>query len=140
MIAHPPCNYLSHVNEWLNNHNRYPDFMGKAAEAVQFFQDCLNANAPCVAVENPQPASFLKERLGPHSMIVEPFQFGERYRKRTYLWLKGLPPLLYTYINPSPEYFVNIRRGSKEYLRPLAPGHGQGPAYDSHSAHVSGPA
>ena len=31
-----------------------------------------------------------------YQQIIEPFHFGEPWRKRTCLWLKGLPPLMAT--------------------------------------------
>ena len=32
--------------------------------------------------------------------IIQPYEFGDHYSKRTYLWLKGLPPLIPT------EYYI----------------------------------
>ena len=46
VIAHPPCTYLT---------NARPSLWGgpETGEAIAFFQECLAANAPLVAVENP---------------------------------------------------------------------------------------
>lgn len=38
---------------------------------------------------------------------IEPFHFGEEYRKRTCLWLRGLPPLLATVIYPDGEPYLS---------------------------------
>lgn len=36
--------------------------------------------------------------LPKYSQIIEPYQFGHPWKKRTCLWLKGLPPLVPTEI------------------------------------------
>ena len=118
----------------LKNHERYPCFWAKAIRGAQFFRECLDANAPRVAeMRTQQPSSMIKAWLGSDTQIVQPFNFGERYRKRTHLWLKELPPLMATYVNPNPEYFVNIRKGSKESCEDsYLPGAGKGVAKNSH--------
>ena len=30
------------------------------------------------------------------SQVIQPYEFGEPWSKKTYLWLKGLPPLMAT--------------------------------------------
>lgn len=34
--------------------------------------------------------------LPPYSQVIEPYMFGHPWKKRTCLWLKGLPPLMAT--------------------------------------------
>lgn len=48
--------------------------------------------------------------MGRPSDRLEPFQFGEQYRKRTWLWLRGLPPLMKTLIHTSPKPYVNLTK------------------------------
>jgi len=44
-----------------------------------------------IAVENPAPLKHFG--LPKYSQIIEPYQFGHPWKKRTCLWLKGLPLL-----------------------------------------------
>ena len=88
VIAHPPCTYLA-------SSRGYPSEDDDAIwDALEFFIDCRNANAPRVAVENPQMYRFASGLIGKASQVVQPWQFGDMYLKRTYLWTEGLPPLL----------------------------------------------
>lgn len=51
----------------------------------------LEADCPRIAVENPLPLSHFN--LPKWSQIIEPYMFGDPWKKRTWLWLKGLPRL-----------------------------------------------
>ena len=64
--------------------------------ARQLFMDILTCSARFVAVENPVPLKIAQ--LPKYSQIVQPFQFGHPWRKRTCLWLRGLPCLAPTEI------------------------------------------
>lgn len=96
IIAHPPCTYLSNAGavrmfpRGQLNEERY----AKALEAKEFFMKFLNADCPRICVENPMPLSIMQ--LPKPDCIIQPYEFGEPYTKRTYLWLKGLPPLMPT--------------------------------------------
>ena len=70
MIAHPPCSYLANINEWMQNHIRNPKFWDGFDQGVSLFKACQQANAPRVAVDNPQPASFTKARVGKPDQLV----------------------------------------------------------------------
>ena len=72
VIAHPPCSYLCHINEWFRNDVRNPNFQEAFEDAIMMFKACLNANAPKVAVENPQPSKAARERLGAASFKTCP--------------------------------------------------------------------
>lgn len=93
MIAHPPCTYLSAMGaRWLYakgqiNQERFQ----RGLEATEFFLTLYNANIPKIVVENPTPLRVWG--LPPPSQVIQPYQFGHPYSKRTLLWLKGLPPL-----------------------------------------------
>lgn len=90
IIAHPPCTYLSNAGaRWLYaggklNTERY----AKGLDGKKFFMAMLNADCPRVAVENPIPSSIYG--LPEYSQIIQPYQFGEPWSKKTCLWLKGL--------------------------------------------------
>lgn len=93
LIAHPPCTYLSNAGaRWLYaggklNAERY----AKGLDGKKFFMSILNADCKRIAVENPIPSSIY--RLPEYSQIIQPYQFGEPWSKKTCLWLKGLEPL-----------------------------------------------
>ena len=93
LIAHPPCTYLSNAGaRWLYaggelNTERYR----KGLDGKKFFMAMLNADCPRIAVENPIPSSIYG--LPEYSQMIQPYQFGEPWSKKTCLWLKGLAPL-----------------------------------------------
>lgn len=53
-----------------------------------------NSNCPKIAIENPLPSKIYE--LPKHSQVIQPYEFGHPFKKRTQLWLKGLPPLMPT--------------------------------------------
>ena len=77
--------------------------------ARSFFFECLNADAPFVAVENPLPMAIAE--LPKPSCFVEPFWFGEKYSKKTLYWTKNLPPIMAETEHPNPKQFVRSSRG-----------------------------
>lgn len=91
VIAHPPCDYLANSGvRWRVERNEWDQVKAGA----QFFLDCLNANAPKVAVENPVIHKYAREIIGRGpNFTVQPWQFGDNTTKRTCFWTRGLPPL-----------------------------------------------
>lgn len=51
----------------------------------------LHAPIDHIAVENPVPLKYY--HLPTYTQIIEPYQYGEPWKKRTCLWLKNLPIL-----------------------------------------------
>ncbi|MEK9698674.1 MAG: hypothetical protein VW270_23070, partial [Candidatus Poseidoniales archaeon] len=99
MIAHPPCTYLSKAGaRWMfpTAGNPCSDRLLKAMEAKDFFMKLLNAPVPFIAVENPTPLKICG--LPKHTQVVQPYEYGHPYSKRTLLWLKGLPELMPTQV------------------------------------------
>ena len=99
IIAHPPCTYLSNAGaarlyprKGELNKERY----AKGLEAKAFFMEFYSAECEKICIENPIPTSIYN--LPPRSQIVEPYEHGHPYRKKTCLWLKGLPNLKPTQI------------------------------------------
>lgn len=92
IIAHPPCTYLSKASgiDIFKNELR----RAHGLVAVEFFQQCLDAKCDRVAVENPTPLKYWN--LPKPTQVIQPYEFGANYQKRTLLWLRGLPPLLPT--------------------------------------------
>lgn len=95
LIAHPPCTYLTSAGAcrlFDKNHNIVnKEREQKLWEAAAFFKQFLNADCERIAVENPAPMKYCK--LPKYTQIIEPYYFGDPWKKRTCLWLKNLPPL-----------------------------------------------
>lgn len=107
VIAFPPCTYMANsgavrmvkdgaVDQW-----RFK----KAMDAKRFFMEFYNCSAPKVCIENPVPMKMIG--LPPYSQIVQPYEHGHPYSKRTCLWLKGLPKLKPTNIITEHTPYVN---------------------------------
>ena len=95
IIAHPPCTYLTSASasRLFNPDHSIKDYerYAKGLTAAEFFMKILNADSPRIAIENPTPLKCFD--LPAYTQMIEPYQFGEPWHKRTCLWLKGLPPL-----------------------------------------------
>lgn len=114
IIAHPPCTYLSNAGaarlypqKAQLNKERYI----KGLEGKKFFMQIFEADCPKICIENPIPSSIYE--LPPYNQIIQPWQFGHPYSKKTCLWLKGLPPLMYTDIIQGP-HISWVSGGSKD--------------------------
>ena len=95
VIAFPPCTYLS--NAGVQYLHKFEGRWEKMYKAAAFFRECLNANAPRVAVENPIMHGYgLRAIDEKYSFWIQPFNFGEPVSKRTCFWVRNLPPLLAT--------------------------------------------
>lgn len=89
LIAFPPCTYLSNLNAF---HGRQDSELEDAA--LDFVCDLMNADIPRIAIENPLGA--INRRIRKPDQMIQPYQFGDPYQKRTYLWLENLSPLVPT--------------------------------------------
>lgn len=99
IIAHPPCTYLTVTgNKWMKPEfsERFPGRAEKREEAIRFFLDIANAKCEHIAIEN--PVGVISTRWRKADQYVHPYHFGDPHSKRTGLWLKGLPKLVYTEI------------------------------------------
>jgi len=65
----------------------------------------LNADCARIAIENPKPLRIID--LPRETQHIQPYQYGEPWSKLTYLWLKGLPPLVPTKIVADYKPFVS---------------------------------
>ena len=97
IIAHPPCTYLSNAgacrlypHKGQLNQERYQ----KGLLAKKFFMKFLNADCDKIAVENPIPSKVFEMPMC--TQIIQPYEYGHPYTKKTCLWLKGLPKLMPT--------------------------------------------
>ena len=100
IIAHPPCTYLccGSIRHW-----NTPTHTANRPAAIKMFNDCLNANAPHIAVENPRmPLNRLNGQIPPATQCIQPWQYGHPYTKRTCWWTKNLPRLRPTHTHTRP--------------------------------------
>lgn len=99
IIAHPPCTYMSKAGArfmYLTAGNVNQERLEKALQAKDFFMQFMNADCDKICIENPTPLKIVG--LPKESQVIQPYQFGHPYSKRTLLWLKGLPELKSTNI------------------------------------------
>ena len=104
IIAFPPCTYLTVTgNRWFNV-ERYGE---KAVQrhkdrkdAIDFFMAFANADCKRVAIEN--PVGIMSTEWRKPNQIINPWQFGDAFEKKTCLWLKGLSELTPTNIVETP--------------------------------------
>lgn len=107
IIAFPPCTYMANSGAVRMRVKGViqPERFEKAMEAKKFFMQFYNADCPRIAIENPTPMKIIG--LPQYNQVIQPYQFGHPYSKRTCLWLKGLPPLIPTEIIENHEPYVN---------------------------------
>lgn len=108
IIAFPPCTYLTVTgNRWFNV-EKYGEKAIKRIkdreEAIGFFLKIANADCEKIAIEN--PVGVMSSIWRKPDQIINPYQFGDAFEKKTCLWLKGLPLLKPTNIvEPPPRTF-----------------------------------
>ena len=106
IIAFPPCTYLTNAgmcnltrkgatDEYRATRLRLRD------EAMEFAQMIYNNDCPLIAIEN--PVGYLNTGWRKPDQIINPYQFGDPFEKKTCLWLKGLPKLEPTNIVEPPK-------------------------------------
>lgn len=91
LIAFPPCDNLAvsgarYFKEKIQN--------GKQQQAVNFFLKLANCNIEKICIEN--PVGIMSKIYRKPDQIIQPYYFGDEYRKTTCLWLKNLPKLQHT--------------------------------------------
>jgi hypothetical protein len=99
IIAFPPCTYMTNAGAcrmFPKKGQIDPERFAKAMEAKEFFMAFYNADCERISIENPVPLSVVG--LPEKTQVIQPYQFGHPFTKKTYLWLKGLPQLMPTNI------------------------------------------
>ncbi len=94
IIAHPPCTYMSKAGArfmYPTAGNIDNNRLKLALDAKDFFMKMLNAPCNKICVENPTPLKIIG--LPPPTQVIQPYEYGHPYSKRTLLWLKNLPKL-----------------------------------------------
>jgi hypothetical protein len=87
IIGFPPCTYLTNAGAMRLKKNGIiqEDRMKKSIKAKEFFMTIYNSKCKKIAIENPVPGKIHK--LPDYNQIIEPYMFGEPWKKRTCLWL-----------------------------------------------------
>lgn len=95
IIAFPPCTYLTVAgNRWFNVEKYGYKAIERAEnreKGKQFFMQFVNADCERIAIEN--PVGIMSTEYRKPDQIIQPWMFGDKARKATCLWLKGLPLL-----------------------------------------------
>ena len=115
IIGFPPCTYMTNggaVRMYPQKGQIDQDRYNKAMEAKAFFMAIYNAPAKYIAIENPVPMKIIG--LPEKNQVIQPYEFGEPYSKKTYLWLKNLPNLVATNILTEYQPFINGGGGRKD--------------------------
>ena len=113
LIAHPPCTYLTLAgNKWFKPEfaDRFPDRQKKRNEAVEFFMAFANADCDRIAIEN--PVGIMSSQWRKPDQYIEPYMFGDPEKKKTGLWLKGVPLLKPT--NIVDPVIIHCKSGANE--------------------------
>lgn len=88
-IFHPPCTHLAVSGaRWFKEKRREQE------EALEFVRLLLDAPIGRIALEN--PVSIISTKIRRPDQIIQPYHFGDPFKKTTCLWLKNLPLLVHT--------------------------------------------
>lgn len=98
VIAFPPCTYLSYAG---NRHFYVPGRSELREAAVEFFMKFVNCGAPHICIVN--PVGYMNSFYRKPDQIINPYDFGDNFKKRTCLWLYNLPLLMPDYKLPKPD-------------------------------------
>ena len=110
VIAHPPCTYLSNAGACRLypkagelDYKRFSNgLQGKLFFMAFWYYGYYGKGR--IAIENPLPSSAYA--LPESTQVIQPYEYGEPYSKKTLLWLFGLPKLTPT----------NVVKDYKPYL------------------------
>jgi hypothetical protein len=90
LIGHPPCTYLSYAGI---AHWNAPGRCEKRLKALIFFRKLYEAPIPRICLENPKGCA--SPTIAKYSQEIQPYFFGDRHLKTTWLWLVNLPLLIH---------------------------------------------
>lgn len=91
IIAFPPCTYLTYagMSSWYDDGRAM-----KRIKAAELFIEIYQSHCKFVCVENPR--GIMTKIFRKADQEIHPYFFGDPFMKRTQLWLKNLPPLIYS--------------------------------------------
>ena len=115
MIAHPPCQYLSYAGV---AHWNKPGRLEKRLQALHFFAELWLAPIEKICIENPKGCA--SPTISKYNQMIQPWFFGDKQNKPTWLWLKGLSLLSWDKdraIKPQAVYYqmTGKQRGRRRY-------------------------
>lgn len=102
VIAHPPCTFLSNAGAArlypqsgvLNKDRFIEGLKAKMFFMVFWLYGWFGVGKICI--ENPVPTRIYE--LPEKTQVIQPYEYGHPYSKKTYLWEFGVPPLVPTEI------------------------------------------
>ncbi len=114
VIAFPPCTHISASGA---RHFKDKKEDGRQQEAIDFFMAISNSPCEYIAIEN--PVGIMSTVWRKPDQIIQPWQFGDSFQKKTCLWLKNLPLLEPTKIVDKGEFVITNfgKRFPKWYAR-----------------------
>ncbi len=99
IVAFPPCTHLAGSGaRWFEQ--KILD--GRQKQGIDFFMLFANHNCKKICIEN--PVGIMSSEWRKPDQIIQPYEFGEPFSKKTCLWLKGLPKLVSTNLVDRGEY------------------------------------
>ena len=108
IIAFPPCTHLCSAGQhWFARGLKDTSLR---EEAVAFFMMFANADCEKIAIEN--PVGVMSSQWRKPDQYIEPYMFGDTEKKKTGLWLKGLPVLKPT--NIVEPVIIHCKSGANE--------------------------
>lgn len=98
VIAFPPCTHLASSGAaWFEQKRKD----GRQQQAIDFFLAFTKPYAKRWVIEN--PVGIMSSLFHKPNQIVQPYQFGDPYSKKTCLWLHNVPLLIPTnVVEPEP--------------------------------------
>ena len=91
ILAFPPCTHLAVSGAAWFAQKRAD---GRQQQGIDFFMAFANANCDKIAIEN--PVGIMSTHWRKPDQIIQPYEFGDPFSKKTCLWLRGLPKLVPT--------------------------------------------
>jgi hypothetical protein len=97
IIAHPPCTYFSNATMVNLGRKDKPNifndawkerWLKKRDNAFEFVIKIWSADCDKIAIEN--VVGYLSTHFQKPNQYIEPYYFGDAWKKKTCLWLKGL--------------------------------------------------
>jgi len=108
IIAFPTCTYMTNggaVRMYPTKGVVDKERLKKGMLAKAFFMEFYNADCDKIVIENPMPMKIIGLPL--KTQVIQPYEYGDPFSKRTYLWIKGLPNLKPTNILKKYSPFIN---------------------------------
>ena len=88
ILAFPPCTHLSTAGAcWFSQKRKD----GRQQEGIDFFMKFTRSPCERVVIEN--PVGIMSTVWRKPDQIIQPYEYGDSFMKRTCLWLKGVPKL-----------------------------------------------